>query len=59
MLMQMMDFIYDGIGVCVCVCVHMCLCVSHLYSSIDGHFCCFHILAIDNAAVNGACIFWN
>lgn len=22
MLMQMMDFIYDGIGVCVCVCVY-------------------------------------
>ena len=37
------------------MCVHVCLCVSHLYSSIDGHFCCFRILAIvNNAAVNGA-----
>ena len=36
---------------CVCVCV--CVCVSHLliHSSVDGHLCCFHVLAA-SAAMN-------
>ena len=35
--------------VCVCVCV----CVYHIffiYSSVDGHLVCFHVLAIVNSA---------
>ena len=44
----LMDELYSIVCACVCVCV--CVCVHHflfIYSSVDRHLCCFHILAID------------
>ena len=43
----------SNIPVCVCVCVCVCIHVHALYllySSIDRHLGCFHILAIINSA---------
>ena len=38
---------------CVCVCVCVCVISHFLYSSIDGHLGCFHVVTIvNNAAVN-------
>ena len=37
-------FLWLSSILCVCVCV--CVCVSHLYSSVNEHLGCFHILAI-------------
>jgi len=41
--------------VCVCVCVRACVCVYvyhifFIHSFVDGHFGCFHVLAIVNSA---------
>ena len=43
------------------MCVYI-YCIFFIYSSVDGHLGCFHVLAIvNNAAVNigGACTFLN
>ena len=40
---------------CVCVCV--CVCNVFVYSFVDGHVGCFHVLAIMNTAVvNTSCM---
>ena len=44
-------YIMEYINIPLYICVCMCVCVYHIffiYSSIDGHLGCFHILVIIN-----------
>ena len=46
-------YIYIYIYICVCVCVCIYIYIYHIffiYSSVDGHLCCFHVFAIVNSA---------
>ena len=39
--------------VCVCVCVSVGVYIHLLYPFVDGHLCCFHVLAdVNNAAAS-------